>query len=201
MKDALPNKPGVFTLDGLTTGPTWTAKSGQVDAYLGAAVSTAGDMDGGGYAELSAVVENYQPGQPADAQTNVRTEYTRDAAGQLLSVVNARGYTATHTTYDALGRPVAVEDALGNRTYTRYDALGNRVVVTDANGAVTAYGYDGLNQPVSIQSPDSGVQYAYDAAGRRVVMTDSLGVTAYVYDELNRLVTVADPITGTVSYG
>jgi YD repeat-containing protein len=39
-------------------------------------------------------------------------------------------------------------------------------VVTDAEGAVTRYSYDGLDRLISIQYPDSSVQYAYDAGGQ-----------------------------------
>jgi YD repeat-containing protein len=131
----------------------------------------------------------------------VRTEYVYDVLGNRVVITNARGYTSTHTTYDALNRPVVVEDALGHKTYTRYNALGYRTVVTDANGAVTRYSYDGLNRLIGVQYPDSSVQYSYDALGRRTAMTDTLGVTTYVYDDLGRLVSVSDPLTGTVGYG
>ncbi|MBN1889168.1 MAG: RHS repeat protein [Thermoflexales bacterium] len=90
------------------------------------------------------------------------------------------------------------------RSYTRYDALGNCVVVTDANGGATTYGYDGLNRLLSIQYPDSAVQYAYDAAGNRTVVTSvtptpalakrtagasvsGTVVTTHAYDAANRL--------------
>jgi hypothetical protein len=33
-------------------------------------------------------------------------------------ITNARAYTQSFTTYDVLGRPVIVEDALGNQTFT-----------------------------------------------------------------------------------
>jgi len=52
---------------------------------------------------LTAVVDNYISGTPEDAQTNVRTEYTYDANGNLLSIKNARNQY-TYFTYDALNR-------------------------------------------------------------------------------------------------
>ena len=40
---------------------------------------------------LSAVVENYVSGGPDDSQTNVRSQYTYDAVGNLISVRDALG--------------------------------------------------------------------------------------------------------------
>ncbi len=45
------------------------------------------------------------------------------------------------------------------------------------------------------------MNYAYDARGNRVSMTDpNLHTTGYEYDALSRLVTVTDPLTLTVAY-
>jgi YD repeat-containing protein len=55
--------------------------------------------------------------------------------------------------------------------------LCSSAVVTDAEGAVTRYSYDGLDRLISIQYPDSSVQYAYDAVGSRTAMIDTLGTT------------------------
>ncbi len=149
---------------------------------------------------LVAVTENQRSGGSADQATNVVTRYAYDVLGNRTVITNARAYTQSFTTYDVLGRPVVVEDALGHRTFTAYDALSRRTVVTDADGLVTHYVYDGLNRLVEIQYPDATVEYAYDALGRRTAMTDTSGVTSYEYDDLGRLVRVTDPFTGTVEY-
>ncbi|MCP4424857.1 MAG: RHS repeat protein, partial [Chloroflexi bacterium] len=155
-----------------------------------------------------AVIENWDgvaacqlvAGSP---DANVCTQTTFDALGNQVSVVNARGYTNTHTVYDSLNRAIVVEDALGNQTHTQYNALGYRTVVTDANDAVTRYFYDDLNRLVQISYEADGetVEYAYDTLGNRTLMTDSLGVTVYEYDDLSRLITVTSPLTGTLIYG
>ncbi len=150
---------------------------------------------------LSAVTENQRIGESANQETNVVTRYAYDVLGNRTVITNARAYTQSFTTYDVLGRPVSVEDALGNRTFTAYDALGRRTVVTDADGLVTHYVYDGLNRLVEIQYSDATVEYVYDALGRRTMMTDTSGVTTYQYDDLGRVIRVTDPFTGVVEYG
>jgi RHS repeat-associated protein len=155
-----------------------------------------------GLNRLVGVIENDTGGSPT-AESNVLTQYLYDAIGNRLVITNALSYSSTLTTYNALNRPVVVEDALGNRSYSQYNALGYRTVITDANGAVTLFGYDGLNRPLTTTytADQQVVTYAYDAAGNRTLMSDELGVTTYQYDTLYRLVTVTNPFSGTVGYG
>jgi YD repeat-containing protein len=155
-----------------------------------------------GLNRLLGVIENDTGGSPT-ADSNVLTQYLYDAIGNRLVITNALSYSSTLTSYDALNRPVVVEDALGSRSYSQYNALGYRTVITDANGAVTLFGYDGLNRPLTTTyaADQQVVTYAYDAAGNRTLMSDELGATTYQYDTLNRLMTVTNPFSGTVGYG
>jgi RHS repeat-associated protein len=150
---------------------------------------------------LAAVIENDIGGMPS-RNSNILTRYVYDALGYRTAITNALGYTDTHTIYDALNRPVVVEDALGHKTAIHYNALGYRTIITDADSDVTRYSYDGFNRLIEVyyEADDITVEYEYDAVGNCTAMTDTLGVTRYVYDDLYRLVSVSDPITGTVSY-
>ena len=133
---------------------------------------------------LKAVVENYQAGAQPDSSTNVRTEYTFDANGNRLGIKDGNSHITTFT-YDALGRLKSEQDPLGNTWVYGYDKAGNRVSLTDANGKTTNYTYDDLNRLVFIDypstgsgqspSPDADVTFTYDAAGRRLSMTDEIG--------------------------
>ncbi|MGH2620385.1 MAG: RHS repeat-associated core domain-containing protein [Anaerolineales bacterium] len=153
-------------------------------------------------ARLTAVVENYLQGMPANEETNVRTEYAYDGLGKRLSILDGNSHSTTFT-YDALGRLKTESDALSHTTTYSYDAAGNRASLLDANGFTTVFGYDDLNRLTSINypAPDADVSFVYDAAGNRLNMTDGVGSTQWVYDDLNRPTAVTDPFAGTVGYG
>jgi RHS repeat-associated protein len=195
--DALGRRVATTDAEGHVTRYVYDGLGNQVAMTDANSVRTSYGYDGLG--RLISVVEN-DTGDASTHDSNVLTRYAYDALGNRIVITNALGYTSTHTTYDVLGRPITVKDALGHETLTRYNALGYRTVVTDANGSVTRYSYDGLNRLISVQYPDSNVQYAYDALGNRMAMTDTLGVTRYEYDDLYRLVSVTDLFTGTVAY-
>lgn len=150
---------------------------------------------------FSAAVENYKPGFEADEETNIRTEYTYDENGNLLTITDGNGHVSSFE-YDELNRLTNESDPLGNSWVYGYDAVGNRVSMYDANGWLTTYQYDENNQLVSIDYPDDDldVSFEYDEAGRRISMQDGLGATGWEYDDLNRPTGITDPFGATVSY-
>ncbi len=149
---------------------------------------------------LTAVIENYQAGIPADVQTNVRTEYTYDSNGNRLSIKDGNGNITTFL-YDDLNRLKRETDPLGHFWIHSYDAAGNQVATTDANGATTSYVYD-ANRLTTINYPgaDPDVSFTYYATGLRHTMTDGTGTTTWTYDDLNRPLSITDPFNKTVSY-
>ncbi len=153
-----------------------------------------------GLNRMTAVEENHRSGEPADAQTNVRTEYTYDGNGNRLTILDGNGHL-TQFTYDELDRLASESDALNHVTYYGYDAVGNRTRVTDANGNIINYVYDDANHLTNIIYPDQSVEFVYDAAGQRTDMNDSLGQTTWVYDDLGRPTSITDPFNRTVGYG
>ncbi|MCP4362807.1 MAG: hypothetical protein GY796_32790, partial [Chloroflexi bacterium] len=52
---------------------------------------------------LTAVIQNHLSGQPADHESNIRTSYTYDGVGSLLTITGGNGETTTFT-YDLLRR-------------------------------------------------------------------------------------------------
>ncbi|WP_212597920.1 RHS repeat domain-containing protein [Sphingopyxis granuli] len=132
--------------------------------------------------------------------------------GSLPSSACTLGTAGSHgsdrivkTIYDAAGRPVKVQTALGtaeqaDEATTGYTANGRAAHVIDGESNRTAYGYDGHDRLVKTEYPSTTKganavnasdyeQYGYDANGnvtsRRLRDGTSIG---YGYDDLNRLV-------------
>jgi YD repeat-containing protein len=97
---------------------------------------------------------------------------------------------------------VSVTDPLTHTTVYTYNTVGLWVGQLDANGVETTFTYDGLRRRIGIDYPagTTDVSFAYNAAGNRTVMTDTVGTTLWAYDALGRPLTVTAPLTGTVSY-
>ena len=150
---------------------------------------------------LVEVVENETSGTQTD-ESDISTFYSYDTRGNMIEVVNGRGFTHTRTIYDVLGRPIATLDARDMGASYSYNAIGSRLVMTDANGAATHYTYDGLNRPLTIfyEADNETIEYLYNALGQPLVMTDSVGTTTYQYDEWQRLTHVTDPFSQTLVY-
>ena len=97
------------------------------------------------------------------------TDYTYDAAGELLSITNKAG-----------GKTIAFDKY-------QYDAAGNRVLKEDQDGA-TKYRYDASNRlitavPVPMYMPEAEA-FVYDKNGNRRY---DRGAFDYKYDAANRL--------------
>jgi YD repeat-containing protein len=129
---------------------------------------------------LVAVTEHADTGEPADAQTNVRTSYTYDPNGNLLTITNPNGHV-THFAYDALNRRISSSDPLSNTQLLFYTPRGELDHAIDGLNRTTTYHYDLLGHTLAITRPDALVEYAYDALGRTSVMTDSVGDAAVLW--------------------
>jgi len=124
--------------------------------------------------------------------------YGYDALGETVTVTDPNGHART-TAYDAGGHPVTSTDPLGRQTLYGYDALGNTVTITDGNGHVAAtqydqdsqpltttytdgslvsHGYDALGQQITLGTRNTGVTWAYDAAGRTTDVTETIAASA-----------------------
>lgn len=116
---------------------------------------------------------------------------TYTAGGDVASITDALGNTETYTysghsltefrdknghttsyTYNTLGLPVTVTDALGNQTTYAYDDKGRQLSVTDAEGGVTSFEYDAVGRIVAehtkvSDSATATTKHTYSKAGKR----------------------------------
>ena len=161
---------------------------------------------------------------PDGSEEALATAYAYDAQGRVTAVTAADG-SITHSSYDALGRIVRQEDALGRATTyaydgrgqlvrttfadgttvgSEYDAEGRRTASIDALGRTTRYGYDPAGRPVSTTHPGVGglaITQTYDAAGQLVASTDALGfTTTYTYDAAGRRTQVTNALGQSTSF-
>jgi RHS repeat-associated protein len=99
-----------------------------------------------------------------------------DEAHEICSGYDSQ---VTTTTYDALGRPTAYEDADGNKATMTYDYLGRAVSTTDGKGSETIR-YDSVTGlPTELEDSAAGKFTAsYDADGNLVKRGLPDGLTA-----------------------
>jgi YD repeat-containing protein len=140
-----------------------------------------------------------------DALGNTTT-YSYTPEGFLASVTDARGNTTSYN-YDSFGQRISMTDAIGNTWTYAYNALGRLIDTTEPNGRVTHSEFDaGGRMTRSVRNFDASrpqndendfnivTEYAYDAVGNQIVVTDTFGLTTtYEYDDANRLVRTTDP--------
>ncbi|NTV15099.1 MAG: hypothetical protein HGA96_14410 [Desulfobulbaceae bacterium] len=145
------------------------------------------------------------------------TYYDYNAAGDLLSVVDALG-NATSISYDTLGRKKSMLDPdMGAWSYT-YDDNNNLKTQTDARGVVKTFAYDELNRLMSKSffypanyagATTNPATYTYDTfdgfqvpngIGRLTSSDNTDVLTKYgEYDPMGRITSVSKTITGAPS--
>src|SRR5262249_25005650 len=145
-------------------------------------------------------------------QDGFTVTYVYDDAGRSMELRDGQNNLVVHYTYDVTG-PLKRKD-LGNRTHTTYeydpagqllhlvnsapdgsvnsrfdytyDELGRRRSMATLDGT-TLYRYDVTGQLTSVLLSDGrSIQYAYDAAGNRLSVTDNGVTTNYVTNNVNQ---------------
>jgi RHS repeat-associated protein len=134
-----------------------------------------------------------------------------DKASNVTQITDPIG-RVTSTSYDALNRPMQIDEAFGSSvqrsTTMIYDKVGNvhsvttGIATTNANVATTSFAYDNLDRRTQVMEGygttlQRTTTIAFDKEGNVTQVTDPLGrVSSYSYDALNRL-TQVDEAYGT----
>lgn len=117
--------------------------------------------------------------------------------GQLQSVVNALGKTATYNRYNHHGRVEQMTDMNGVVITNTYD-LRQRLLSRKVGNETTSLVYDNAGQVTQLTMPDaSTLNYSYDAAHRLTQVQDTLGnKVTYTLDSLGNRIgeTTTDPL-------
>jgi len=167
-------------------------------------------VDAGGFTNRVAYNGISKQSQTVDAlgRTN---QFFYDAIGLLTTNIYADGLSERFG-YDVEGRTTSGVDRAGRTTTYSYDALGRLTRTTYPDGNYTGNGYDSAGRLVrSIQAEvvslgqfvpptitERITYYGYDAAGRRIAITNALGeVTNSAYDANGNQTNVVDALNRT----
>ncbi|MGD8671065.1 MAG: FG-GAP-like repeat-containing protein, partial [Desulfobacterales bacterium] len=138
---------------------------------------------------------------------NYTTDYTYNAAGDLLTVRDHYNNTTT-IDYDTLGRKTSMNDPnMGYWEYT-YDANGNLLTQTDEKLQTVTFAYDALNRVTSktYSTAGSTVTYQYDnlaisnGRGRLYRVSNAYSTTTYnAYDKMGNVTRESKTIAGNAT--
>ncbi len=161
---------------------------------------------------VNAVIDGVQKNVVVDYQYNSAGRLVKQSTPRSITaavpVYVAQSFTQyTGTTYDALGRTVSVTQPNGNATGYTYgdlfttvtdplnisttswvDVWGRTTGVDAPTGPDLTYEYDLLGRLTDAYSGSNHTQIEYDAAGRKLNMSDpDMGYWQYEYDALGNL--------------
>ena len=111
------------------------------------------------------------------------TEHWTYSGFKVMSYKDKNGNLTTYT-YNSLGLPATVTNALSGITTYEYNAKGLLLWEEDAEGNRTSYGYDSVGRITSVTNPRGfKTEYVYSDAGKLELVTDALdNETSYEYN-------------------
>lgn len=139
-------------------------------------------------------------------KAGLRTDYTRNARGQLANVTNPKGDVISYV-YDVHGyieeikfQPNGHPNAIVQAAYV-YDDVGRAISEMDGSGYVLLHEYDDLNRRVKTTHPDTTFTLnTYNCCNLTSVTARDGGITQYAYDSFKRVITVVSPGRQIVNY-
>ncbi len=143
-------------------------------------------------------------GAPIDLQADQSWTYTYNTLG-LVATADGPRSDITDTisfAYDSQGQPITITNALGQITQLLdYNDQGQAQKAIDSNGVETQLKYHSrgwlatstVKDPEGNNANDVTTQYAYDAVGQLVKITQANGAELnYEYDDARRLIAVSN---------
>ena len=135
------------------------------------------------------------PGQPISYYSG-----TLDSATKIARVLDDGSQQLIQVSYNQLGYPTELIDAVGRDIRFEYDTNGVDLLTiqqkTSSVGFSTtaSYTYNGQHRPLTYTDPSGQTTtYTYNAAGQKTSETDALGnLTRYEYDANGDLITVVN---------
>jgi RHS repeat-associated protein len=118
-----------------------------------------------------------------------------DLNGKQQTTIDKLGRTTSYF-YDAQGRLFQTTYPDNTKETSAYDANGNRTNSVDRLSHVTSYSYDALNRLTNTLYADlTGSTTVYDGVGRVAQTIDALGnITAFAYDAAGRRLAVTNAV-------
>ncbi|WP_047155348.1 DNRLRE domain-containing protein [Aneurinibacillus tyrosinisolvens] len=138
---------------------------------------------------LTSVIHN----KGANTPTLSSFTYTHDLNGRILDITDQAGVKTSYT-YDDAGRLLSESDPTGKTTYT-YDSVGNRMSKTSGT-ATTNYQYNNLNQLVNRTGADGAAAYQYNEKGELTAK----GNTKFDWNTDGKVVKIINPDGSTVEF-
>ncbi|MCP1995124.1 RHS repeat-associated core domain-containing protein [Flavobacterium sp. HSC-61S13] len=127
-----------------------------------------------------------QTGQKQIGSEDLWTSFTYDLLGLPKTVTNAMGHETAYN-YDNLGRVTNKTLAASGITKYKYDFLSNVIEKEDANGTIITYNYQ-FNRLLGVVNPTIQTTFTYEPGGRLKKMEDSSGYQEFRYGKLGEVI-------------
>ena len=116
-------------------------------------------------------------GQVSSITTNAgRTDYTRDASGQIVQAKSSNPAESYQATHDSRGQLTTIKSDAGKEISLEYDASGNTSAFTVGGSGRFETEYDGAGHVISRHLPSGALyRYQYDARGMIARQSDNRG--------------------------
>ncbi|WP_198402813.1 right-handed parallel beta-helix repeat-containing protein [Methylomonas koyamae] len=113
----------------------------------------------------------------SDANTaEAKLNFSYDARGNIVSVIDAEGHKTQFLSYDVTGQPVKVKDPEGKVWIFAYDANGRLTSSTDPEGNVSKVEYDAAGNRIAVVDAENNrYQFTYNQRHQLVRATDPHG--------------------------